>query len=273
MALSAVDRRFLQQLVAQRPLERRSDAATAFCSHFGIGRHVGTRVAYAAQDYVMAQQLLEAEGAPVAALSADASRADAAVHWGMSEKSGTRAPHAGSVAIKALGPCAFDSQPLWTPPGGYLVCDATVAARMQADRLLLVENLETFREIERYRWIDLGSHRVLVVFRGDHVFSARATQEFFALRSEPIWAFVDFDPAGLGIATGLPRLERLVFPPAEVLVPRLKGLRSIELYERSCGQWASVLEQVEHPELCAAWQVMRRHRAGLAQESMRDIEI
>ena len=273
MALSAVDRRFLQQLVAQRPRERRSDTATMFCSHFGIGRHVGSRVEYVEQDYAKAQQLLEAEGLPVVPLPADASRAEAAVHRGMSEKSGTRAPHAGSVAIKALGACASGTQPLWTPPRGYLVCDVAVAAGVHADRLLVVENLETFREIERYEWIDRGPHRVLVIFRGDHVFSARASQELLMQRAELVWAFVDFDPAGLGIAAGLPRLERLMLPPLAKLTARLKGSRAAELYERSCAQWGPLLEQLELPELRTAWQVMHRYRGGLAQEAMRDIQL
>jgi hypothetical protein len=271
MALSAIERRFLQQLVAERPVDRRSDTATAFCSQFAIGRHVGARVEYVGQDYVKAQQLLEAEGVSVSALPAGASRADAAIHRGMSEKSGTRAPHAGSVAIKALGACSFGPQTLWTPPGGYLVCDATVAALVDADRLLLVENLETFRQIERYSCVDRGAYRVLTVFRGDRVFSARASQELLESRSEPVWAFVDFDPAGLGIAAGLPRLERLVLPPQSKLVPRLRGARSVELYERSSGQWGALLEQAEHPEIRSAWQIMRTHRGGLAQESMRDL--
>lgn len=272
MALSAVERRFLQQLVAQRPLERKSDTATGFCSHFSIGRHVGARVEYAPEDYDRARQLLEAEGVPVVALPPGASRADAAVHRGMSEKSGTRAPHAGSIAIKALGACSFDEQPLWTPPRGYLVCDATVAARVQADRLLLVENLETFREIERYAWIERGAHRVLVVFRGDQMFSVRSSRELLDLRDEPVWAFVDFDPAGLGIAAGLPRLERLVLPPLAMLATRLKGPRSTELYERTCGQWAPLLEQIQFSELRSAWQLMRQRRGGLAQEAMRDFQ-
>jgi hypothetical protein len=207
---------------------------------------------------------------PVQALAPDASRADAALHGGQSEKSGTRGPHSDSVALRVIGECDLDGQRVWTPARGYVVFTIQDAARVRGvDVLLLVENLETFREIERYRWIGFEGRRSLVVFRGDRSFSAGDSMALLLARTEPVWAFADFDPAGLGIASNVPRLERLVLPSADWVAARLDGDRQRELYDRSAGHWSAVLDRCQMPQITSAWAMMRARRAGLAQEAMR----
>lgn len=270
MALSAIERNFLQGLVAERPPSRGSEVALALAHHFSLGRLVRRRVHYSEGDYIRAAQLLEANKVPVQALAPDASRSDAALHGGQSEKSGTRPPHANSVALRVLGECDLRGQPVWAPECGYLVCTVEDAAQIRGvDRLLVVENLETFRQIERYAWVGFAPHNILVVFRGDRGLSAADSALLLRLRTEPVWAFFDFDPAGLGMASSLPRLERLVLPPADWLAARLDGDRQRELYDGSAGQWAGMLEQVSVPQITQAWALMRERRAGLTQEAMR----
>lgn len=270
MALDAVDRRFLQALVADRPPARRSDVAVAFCVNFGLGVQTGSRIEYSPPDFDRAAQLLQANELPVAGLQPGSARAEAARYGGMSEKSGTRSPHADSVAVKAIGTCALDGHTLRTPPGGYCVLRVADAQRVGADRLLVVENLESFREIEKYSWIHHGTDRVLVVFRGDYFLGAGDVNRLLARRSEPVWGFFDFDPAGLGMAAALPRLERLVLPEPEWLLRHAKGSRSIELFELSRPQWEHVLQAATHPQVAKAWEILRQTRAGIPQERMQD---
>jgi hypothetical protein len=271
MALTTTECRFLQALVAENPASRASDVAASLCQHFGLGMFVRSRVHYSQADYAKAAQLLEANKVPLQRLPADSSRADAAAHSGQSEKSGSRPPHADSVGLRVLGRCEFEGNPVWAPAGGYLVWNVADATRIgDVDRLLVVENLETFREIERYGCVGCAALNVLVVFRGDRGLSAADSNSLLQIRSEPVWAFFDFDPAGLGMASGLPRLERLILPDAAWLSARLDGDRPRELYERSVAQWSAVLDEATQPQIKAAWALLRARRAGLSQEAMRD---
>jgi len=138
-----------------------------------------------------------------------------------------------------------------------------------ADRIMVVENLETFRDLERYRWINYLGLRVLVIFRGDQGRSAGDSIQVLLRRSEPVWAFMDFDPAGLGLAASLPRLERVILPPSEWLRERARGARAVELFEASVAQWGGVLNAAAPPEIVKAWGLLASLRAGVAQESMR----
>jgi len=268
MALNATERRFLQELVASRPAARRSHVAASLCRNFGLGALIAGHIEYSEADYSRARDLLLASGLPVQALGPEASRAQAASHGGMSEKSGTRGPHTNSVALKSLGGCRLDGHELWTPACGYLVCTIDDGVRIDADRVLLVENLEVFRNIEQYAWIATAPASVLVVFRGDRELSAADSTKLLARRSDPVWAFVDFDPAGLGIAAGVPRLERVVLPELPWLEGQLGGPRSLELFHGSYDQWRATLDSAPHSQIRAAWSLMKAKRAGLAQEAM-----
>jgi hypothetical protein len=273
MSLTSTERKFLQGIVAARPPARSSDVAKSMSEHFGVGQMVRSMVLYSEVDYAKAAQLLQTNKVPVQALAPDASRGDAALHGGQSEKSGTRGPHSDSVALKVLGECDLHGHRVWAPGGGYLVCTVADAARIAGvDRLLLVENLETFREIERYTWIGAAGHNVLVMYRGDRALSVADSMQLLQARGEPVWAFFDFDPAGLGTASGIPRLERLVLPPPAWLAEHLDGDRQRELYARSAPQWSGVLEAATSLQISAAWSLMRQRRAGMAQEAMRDVD-
>jgi hypothetical protein len=140
--------------------------------------------------------------------------------------------------------------------------------------VLLVENLETFRWIRDYRWLwetaALASRAVLVVYRGDTTLTAGDALELLRRRSEPVVAFTDFDPAGLGIAGALPRLDALALPHEAWLRNKARGTRAVELYERSRGQYEATLDAAAHPAIAPAWTLLKELRAGVAQEAMRD---
>lgn len=270
MSFTAFQVRFLQRLVADKPEFRQAEAARFFCTEFSLGVLLANKVVYRPSDFENARALLENNDLPVEALGPEASRADAAVFGGMSEKSFSAAPHARSVAVKALGACAIDGHVLYAPKGGYTVLSPADAQRVSCQRLMLVENLETFRHLESYGWIDWRALNVLAVYRGDPELPNKDAAHVVSSRFEPVWAFVDFDPAGLAIANGLPaqRLERLVLPSLAWLQQAANTPRGRQLFDRQRAQNEPTLDAAVHPEVIGAWQLMKRLRSGVTQERM-----
>ncbi len=140
----------------------------------------------------------------------------------VSEKVFSRRPHSNSVALRtAHGDCDLDGAGLKTPGGGHMVLNTEDAMRVRCDRILSVENLETFRHLHRYAWITDGRGDTLAIFRGDPTFSLADAAKVFAARGELVDAFVDFDPAGLFIAASLPRLA-LILPDERWLISAIR---------------------------------------------------
>lgn len=262
---------FLQRLASERPAQRRvGDVSRHFCEHYSLGSMVGRQVAYRDEHHRMAESLLRNHDLPVTPMVTGASRSDVATFGGLSEKSLSAAPHAGSIGIKCMGECLLDGLALRTPEGSYLVVTPEAASRISCDRLLLVENLETFRQLERYRWIDYRGRSVLAVYRGDSALSTGEALQFVKARSESIWAFVDFDPAGLVIAASLPveRLERLVLPEVAWLREAAKSSRGRQLFDEQEARARPGLDRAAHPDVRLAWAELQALRSGVIQERM-----
>lgn len=262
---------FLRRLVSERPAERRpGGAASYFCQNFSLGTSVGQVVIYSESHFRMAEKLLVAHDLPVVAPGADSSRADIAAFGGMSEKDLSTKPHADSVAVRFVGRCSLDGVGVATPAAAYLVMAVADVSKVQCDRLLVVENLETFRQLERYRWIDYREQSVLVVFRGDPRLSVGDALLAIQGSPVPIWAFFDFDPAGLMMANALPseRLERLVLPSMEWLEIAADAARGRQLFADQLPGCGAVLDAAVHPAVSNAWSLMRRLRSGVTQERM-----
>lgn len=82
------------------------------------------------------------------------------------------------------------------------------AKGLTCERLVVVENFDTFRYLSRHCWIDFEGCNTLAIYRGERLFSTTDASAVIQARSESATAFVDFDPAGLAIANRLPRLAR-----------------------------------------------------------------
>jgi hypothetical protein len=271
MSFSVTQVQFLQRLVRERPLQRLSSAtARFFCEHYSLGTSIGRHIEYTADHHKLAQSLLRAHDLPLQALGPDASRADVAKYGGLSEKALSTAPHGKSVAVKLIGECAVKGKPLATPATSYLVVTPDLAGSISCDRLMLVENLETFRCLEDYRWLDFEGHSVMAVFRGDPRLPTGDALAVIRRRDEPIWAFVDFDPSGLVIANALPprRLERLVLPGAQWLKQAADCSRGRQLFDAQFGQCSKALDDSQHPQIQMWWLQMREWQGGVTQERM-----
>jgi hypothetical protein len=271
MSFSAVQVTFLQRLVVERPHRRRAgDAARFFCAHYSLGTVVGSHVEYRPDHHQAAERLLRAHDLPVAAMGPDATRADSAVFGGMSEKSLSVSPHSNSVAIKCLGRCTLDGHELFTPEGSYLVMTTDRAQRVTCARLMVVENLETFRALESYAWIDLRGMDVLAIYRGDMQLPNKDAADVIKARPEPIWGFFDFDPAGLAMANALPvgRLERMVLPSLDWLKQASNTPRGRQLFDAQSAVFGASLDQSKAPEIIALWQAMKMLRSAVTHERL-----
>lgn len=271
MSLSSNEIRFLQRLVADRPSTRVGNAtARSMSANFGLGLLTGRNIEYGEQDWLRAEDLLRSHDIPTTKLPRGAGRIELAAYGGVSEKAFSQAPHADSVAIRCMGHCELDGIELYTPEGCYLALTVEAAARIQCDRLMVVENLESFRRLERYTWLSPGGPNVLVIYRGDTIFNGRDAQALLLRRSEPIWAFFDFDPQGLILANALPhdRLEKIMVPDLEVLAALCDTVRGRELFYNQVGGCQAQLDASQHPAVTPLWVFMKGLRSGATQERM-----
>lgn len=245
-------------------------AATSLAISYGIGRLSGRHVFYTPEHRAQAHRLMVSHDVPTQGLAPQAKRSDAAQYGGMSEKTGTRAVHAAEVAVKLMGGCVWGGQFVSAPPQAFLVAKVEDLREVECDVLCLVENWEAFCDLHRYSWIEWGSARVMAVFRGDNVYSQTSAKRVIAERLERVWAFVDFDPAGLGIASSVPaaRLERLLLPPRVWLHASAKTAVGRGLYAAQESQWAPSLDQSTHPAIASVWSDLKTLCAGVTQERM-----
>lgn len=271
MSLSSTEIRFLQRLVADRPTTRVGNiTARSISANFGLGLSIGRNIEYSEQDWLRAEGLLRSHDIPTTKLAEGAGRIELAAYGGVSEKSFSQAPHTNSVAIRCMGRCELDGHELYTPEGCYLALTMEAAARIQCDRLMVVENLESFRRLERYTWLSPEGSNVLVVYRGDTIFNGRDAHALVHGRSEQIWAFFDFDPQGLTLANALPhdRLEKIVVPDLAVLTGLCDTARGRELFHDQVGGCQTQLNASQHQAVVPLWALMKRLRSGATQERM-----
>ena len=271
MSFSTIQVTFLQRLVSERPPSRRTgDLAQFFCEHYSLGASVGRLVEYRGDHYEAAERLLRVHDLPVAPMGPLATRAESAAFGGMSEKSFSAAPHSKSVAVKCLGHCRLDGRELYAPEGSYIVMTPEQAQRVICQRLMVVENLETFRALESYAWIDRHGLDVLVIYRGDVELPHKDATEVIKSRQEPIWGFFDFDPAGLVMANSLPtgRLERVILPSHAWLQQAADTARGRQLFDRQVTSFGKVLDEAVQSEVAALWQLMKGLQSAVTQERM-----
>lgn len=272
MAFSASEINYLQRFVFDQPAERNAGVlATYFSEHYGIGRISGRRVLYTPKDHISADKLLESHGLPLLPLGPDALRQTAAAFAGMSEKVQTLSPHADLVAVKAIGQCTVDGCSLVAPNGGFLSLPLEVAAYALCKQVLMVENFETFRWLDNYPWLfELPELRepTMVIYRGDNILKTSVASALLRARLDPVYAFYDFDPAGLGMAHALPRLKSVIVPDEAWLKTVARSPRGQELFDRSVRQYESTLDLCENASILFAWNRMKSWTGGVAQEAM-----
>lgn len=268
MTLSAQEITFLQRLIAARPATRKAGPLSLTIATYGVGRASGRSIHYGPDDLDRAAKLLENRGIPLTRPD-EMRRAETVEYAGVSEKAFGSRPHSNSVALRtAHGDCDLDGAGLKAPGGGYMVLTTEDAIRVRCDRILLVENLETFRHLHRYEWMTYGRGSTLAIFRGDPTFSVADAAKVLAARGEPVDAFVDFDPAGLSIAASLPRLAHLIVPDERWLISAIRERKRYDLYDAQIGVYGAKLAASTHPDIVRLFALLTELRQGYCQEWM-----
>jgi hypothetical protein len=243
-----------------------------FSDGYRIGRIKGAGLLFDQADKARIAEVLSVEGIDPAT-PPDAwdqlTRADA-TRLGPDEKFTAAPVKRQRVAVKALPerPLLLDGRELILPRACHLDADGpSIVGRLGHETVLLVENWECFDRIDL---VDLdftpAGPNPLVIWRGDPS-STRVDHALDIIRALdcPVWAFVDYDPAGLLIAARLPRLAGVIAPQSERLARDLEhGLR--DRYEEQLHMAASALDDDPRESIQKLWHLIRGHGRALPQE-------
>lgn len=261
-------------------LFRHSKALAAFCEEYNLGRRQGASLAFTERDKAEIGRILRGEAGidPATATPASWDRLDRAQSLGLGhdEKLSGRPVSAGRLRLKTLPGQALDvAGGNWTLPPRIdlgVDLDAVLGSRIGHDVLLVVENLQTFDEIHAVRadvMAPLAGRRPLVTYRGDAQGGARADAVHALIeRTElSVYAFVDFDAAGLVIASTLPRLDQVLAPA----LPDLEeAIRANGIVQRHLDQVAAagrtISDLTGDPRIAPLWDVISRVGKALPQE-------
>lgn len=261
--------------VVQSQEERFTGSKTlrGFLDDYNIGWIKGATCCFDAPSKARIRELLLAQGIPPET-PPDAwdglTRAES-LALGRDEKWAGGPARRDRVAVKTLPGrlLLIGREPILLPPRCHLEADPLeIAGNVQHDTVLLVENWECFDRIHAVQLdFSTAGPNPLVLWRGGSGEArADASQNFLKTLNRPVWAFVDFDPAGLVIAATLPGLQGIIAPEASVLAELLE---KHGLEDRYCAQLpaaAPSLDRSGHPAVAYLWPLLRQSGRALPQE-------
>lgn len=252
-----------------------SIALNAFMSEYGprVGERKGQSVYMTLVQKQIIRELLASDGVD-ANTHPDAwnglTRGEALV-LGNNEKFAQDPVMRRRVAVKALRPSSpliLNGNLIFLPARCHVEVDyAEITATDQHDWIVVVENWECFNDIHLAAdKLEFPGVNPLVVWRGAK--EGTKSDSMLAMvrsMSQPVAAFVDYDPSGMVIARSLPRLSHLVSPSIEVLTEMMRdGLR--DRYTAQIAQCQKSLTENDLGCMTEVWGVIRRSGKGLPQE-------
>lgn len=259
---------------SDKPRQAATVSLTQFVDDYNIGQRLGASLAFSAADReAIRQLLLSAEGIDAATTQpgqwSGLSRTASLAHGG-NEKMTDAAVRQDRVAIKALAARSLllGGKSIALPPGANLdLAWPWVAAHCGHTSALLVENWEAFEAVHQITFdLSRAGDNPLVVFRGSPVYRPDHTLTLLQKLRLPVFALVDYDPAGLVIAQSLPHFAGLMAPPLPELASALKACTNHVRYRSQLMQAQAVLEGAGHPEIAACWKLLQTHGTALPQE-------
>lgn len=250
-----------------------SKTLRGFLDDYHIGWTKGASYCFDAMAKARIRELLQAQGiAPETLPDAwDGLTRAESLALGRDEKWADGPARRDRVVVKALPgrPLRISHDSLMLPPRCHLEADALeIAGGVQHDTILLVENWECFDRIHEVQ-LDFSSAGTdpLVLWRGGSAEArADASQNFMRVLNRPVWAFVDYDPAGLVIAATLPGLQGIIAPEASILAELLEKHGLEERYRIQLPAAAPCLDRAEHPAVVFLWPILRQAGRALPQE-------
>lgn len=255
-------------------------AISAFCNEYNLGVRQGSSLVFTDVHKAEIGRILEGElGIDPATTTADSwkdlGRAESLM-LARDEKLAGRTVGDGRLRMKTLPRRILQVVgSSWSLPDRAdlgLDLNAVLGDKIGHDALLIIENLQTFDDIHTIdpKVMDnLPAHNPLVIYRGDTQGGARVDAVHALIRNTklPVFAFVDYDPAGLIIALGLPRLEGILAPCLQDLMLLIQAYGLTKRYLTQVAAAAYALQALEeHSHTAALWNIIRTAGKALPQE-------
>jgi hypothetical protein len=253
---------------------------SAFCSEYNLGMKQGASLVFTEEDKKEIGRILQGEmGIDPATTTSESwkhlGRAQS-LQLARDEKFAGRSVGAGRLRLKTLPGHMLNvaggswNLPLRADLGMDL--EAVLGHEVGHDALLVIENLQTFDDIHSVGMDvmdSLSARDPLVIFRGDTQGGARADAVHTLIEStiQPVYAFVDYDPAGLIIASGLPRLDKVLAPCLQDLAALIQTRGIVRRYLDQVTAASYALQQLEgDSRIAPLWNVIHAAGKGLPQE-------
>lgn len=267
-------KRLLQIYHSEEERFSRSKGLQQFMQDYNIGQAVGAAIRFSPQDKADIRALLrQTEG-----IDADTTQPEqwdglsrtASLSLASNEKLTDTTVRDKRVAIKHLPQQSLrlGGNRLTLPPASNLDVDWQWLARHQRHtHVLVVENWEVFDNIHHADMdFSAAGENPLVVFRGSPVYPQDHVIALLEAVRLPVYAFVDFDPAGLALALALPNFQDIIAPPTAVLQTAVAQCANHERYQRQLPATQAVLDAAEHPHIRQLWALLKTAGVALPQE-------
>ena len=250
-----------------------SKTLRGFLDDYHIGWTKGASYCFDAMAKARIRELLQAQGiAPETLPDAwDGLTRAESLALGRDEKWADGPARRDRVAVKTLPgrPLLIGHESILLPPRCHLEADAKeIAGGVQHDTVLLVENWECFDCIHAVQLdFSAAGANPLVLWRGGSSEArADASQRFMKTLNRQVWAFVDYDPAGLVIAATLPGLQGIIAPEATILAELLEKHGLEDRYRKQLTGAESSLDRCADPAVACLWPLLRQTGRALPQE-------
>jgi len=255
-------------------------AISAFCTEYNLGVKQGNSLLFKDVHKAEIGRILKGElGIDPATTTADSWKdlgRSESLTPARNEKLAGRSVGDGRLRVKTL-----PGHSLQVAGGSWRLLDrvdlgldlkAVLGSEIAHDALLIIENLQTFDDIHTVTpevMGNLSACNPLVVYRGDTQGGVRADAVHALIKDTklPVFAFVDFDPAGLVIAAGLPRLEKILAPTLQNLAVILKDHGISERYLEQLAMAAHAMQKIQDDtRISRLWHVIYAAGKALPQE-------
>lgn len=257
-----------------RGVQQATPAICALFDDFGIGYRSGKNYTLDERDRNRIKQYLANEKDIDWRTPLDAwngiSR-DQALNLGSNEKMSDERTRDFRVAIKSLPgrPLLLGGQSMILPNGANLDLPwEYVASECGHDYLLLVENWTNFEKTHVTPLLSEITGNPLVLYRGDFVYGTKYSALLLKALGKPVVAFVDYDPAGLLIASALPGFQEMLCPPEQDLHSLLANCTNKGRFIRQKSENIGELQSLKHPQLKGLWATFDRYGVALPQEKL-----
>jgi len=264
------NRKFMQT-VCLSPLNtfRRTESGFSFSKTFNIGRMDEQFIYFSEADKKKIGEIFKKiTGREPAEIKSPKTRYEA-LSFSTNEKTFRGSVRGDTILARPLNPEGLlrvegGRCQLPCPQSSFTIVASEVLRRFQIPSVVVVENLECFLHFSRLFSIDFtkAGREALVVFRGEvaREASTRSLYDFLKKTNAPVFAFVDYDPAGLLLAEKLPGFSGLIITKDRQVLSDLIQNRGREtLYSSQQREFKSLVKSTDQD---VKWVKSLIHKSG-----------